>query len=98
MRHTKRRSGSEIDEIDLHVSFDNARENNNKSVDTINLQNSKPDSTANNMTVVVTLKAMKTADNSTSDQEQSEIQICQESPNRVLILQDLNLEPLQEDM
>jgi hypothetical protein len=47
------------------VSFDNARENNNKLVDTINLQNSKANSTANNRTVVLALKAMKTADNST---------------------------------
>jgi Cft2 family RNA processing exonuclease len=47
------------------VSFDNARENNNKLVDTTNLQNSKADSTTNNRTVVLALKAMKTAGNST---------------------------------
>jgi hypothetical protein len=53
------------------VSFDNARENNNKLVDTTKLQNSKADSTTNNRTVVLPLKAMKTVDNSTSVTQRS---------------------------
>jgi hypothetical protein len=52
-------------EIDLHMSFDNARKNDDKSIDSTNLQNSKAYSTAGNKTVLLALKEMTTVDNST---------------------------------
>ncbi|CAJ2663986.1 unnamed protein product [Trifolium pratense] len=150
-------------EIELHVSFDNERADDNKLVNSTNLQNSKADSTIDNRIVVLALEAMKTADNTTLEAQramktemaetdtnmktemvepntdllktemvepdtnlnaagtetsnisgrnsttgeenvaresgaQSEIPIGQESPKRVPILPDLNLEPRQEDM
>ncbi|MCH89087.1 hypothetical protein A2U01_0009980, partial [Trifolium medium] len=52
-------------EIDLHVSFDNERANDNKLVDLTNLHNSKADSTIDNRIVVLALEAIKTSDNTT---------------------------------